>query len=50
MSELEPGDKKAAFTGLVVTAVLLFILAFTIVQLTNSHYRGAEGAHAEATK
>ena len=50
MSELEPGDKKAAFTGLVVTAVLLFILAFSIVKFTNRLYAGGEGAHAEATK
>ena len=45
MSELEPGDKKAAFTGLVVTATLLFILAFSIVQLTNRHYAGKAAEH-----
>ena len=50
MSELEPGDKKAAFTGLVVTAILLFIVAFTIVQLTNRKYAGESATHAESTK
>lgn len=49
MSELQSGDKKAAFLGMIVTAVALFIVAFTIVQLTNAKYAG-EGAHAEATK
>jgi hypothetical protein len=50
MSELEPGDKKAAFTGLVVTALLLFILAFSLVMITNRMYAGGEGAHAGSTK
>jgi len=47
-----PGtDKAAALTGLVVTAVLLFIMAFTIVKLTNAKYAGHEkGAAAETQK
>ncbi|HEX9564885.1 MAG TPA: hypothetical protein VF981_12965 [Gemmatimonadaceae bacterium] len=49
MSELEHGDKKSAFIGMIVTAIALFIVAFTIVQLTNASYAG-EGAHVEATK
>ncbi len=49
MSELEPGDKRAAVVGLIVTAVMLFLVAFTIVQLTNAKYAG-EGAHAAATR
>ena len=49
MSELEPGDKRAAIIGMIVTAVALFVLAFTIVQLTNAKYAG-EGTHAEATR
>lgn len=44
MSELQPTDKRAAFIGLVVTAVLLFLVAFTIVQLTNSHYANEKAA------
>jgi hypothetical protein len=42
MSELQPGDKRAAFMGLIVTAVLLFIIAFSIVQITNASYAGDE--------
>lgn len=49
MSELEPSDKKSAFVGMIVTAVALFVVAFTIVQLTNAKYAG-EASHAEATK
>jgi hypothetical protein len=44
MSELQPGDKKAAFIGLIVTAILLFAVAFTIVQLTNASYAGEKAA------
>jgi hypothetical protein len=50
MSELEPGDKKAAYRGLIITAILLFLLSFTIVQLTNRKYAGEKGAHPETTK
>jgi hypothetical protein len=46
MTELQPTDKKAAYTGLVVTAILLFAMGFTIVTLTNRHF--AAKAHAEA--
>ena len=35
---LHVGDKKAAFIGMIVTALLLFVMAFTIVKLTNSHF------------
>ncbi|HUQ82247.1 MAG TPA: hypothetical protein VM076_13940 [Gemmatimonadaceae bacterium] len=43
---LHSGDKRAAFIGLIVTAVLLFIMSFTIVKLTNAKFAGhkAEGA------
>jgi hypothetical protein len=50
MSEHQPSDKKAAYIGLVVTAVLLFLMSFTIVQLTNHEYAGREGQHAPAGK
>ena len=42
---LYAGDKRAAFVGMIVTAVLLFIMAFTIVKLTNAKFAGhnAEG-------
>ena len=35
---LYPEDKRAAFTGLIVTAVLLFAMSFTIVKLTNAKF------------
>lgn len=41
-SNLQPEDKKAALTGLVVTAIGLFIFAFVIVILTNKKFEGAE--------
>lgn len=39
-------DKGAAFTGLVVGALLLLATVVTVVKLTNSHFaaRGHEGA------
>lgn len=49
MSELQPGDKRSAFVGMLVTALLLFVFAFGIVLWTNSQFAGAE-SHAEATK
>lgn len=49
MSELEPGDKRSAFVGMLVTALLLFVFAYGIVMWTNSQFAGAE-SHAEATK
>jgi hypothetical protein len=47
MSELQPGDKRSAFVGMIVTAVLLFVFAFSIVKLTNAKYAGE--SHAETT-
>lgn len=49
MSELETGDKRSAFMGMIVTALLLFLFAFGIVQWTNSKFAGAE-SHGETTK
>ena len=49
MSELEPGDKRSAYVGMIVTAALLFVFAYGIVLWTNSKFAGGE-AHAEATK
>ncbi len=50
MSEHQTSDKKAAYIGLVVTAVLLVLMSFTIVQLTNHKYAGREGQHAATAK
>ena len=46
---LHPGDKKAAFIGMIVTTALLFIMAFAIVELTNAKFAGhkAEGKAGE---
>ena len=46
---LYAGDKRAAFVGLIVTAAVLFVMAFTIVKLTNAKFAGhkAEGKAAE---
>jgi hypothetical protein len=42
-------DAKAAFTGLIVGAIILFGIVRTIVYLTNARYQG-EKTPAEATK
>ena len=44
---LYPEDKKAAFIGLIVTALLLFTMSFTIVKLTNAKF-SREKAEAKA--
>lgn len=41
-------DAKAAFTGLIIGAILLFVIVRGIVYLTNAHY--AQKSHAESTK
>ena len=47
----QPDDKKAAFAGLIVTAVALFVIAYSIVLWTNSRFEGHEkgGSAAEST-
>jgi hypothetical protein len=50
MSAPQPNDKSAAFKGLLVTAVLLFVMAFTIVKLTNARFASHQGAAAAAEK
>ena len=50
MTAPENTDKSAGFTGLILGAIVIFVLLFSIVRLTNAHYAGAEGASAEATK
>lgn len=49
MSELQAGDKRSAFVGMIVTTILLFVFAFGIVQWTNSLFASGE-SHAETTK
>ena len=43
-----PEDKKAGFTGLIVGAIVLFCVMFSIVMITNRHYAGKTEAHATA--
>ena len=50
MSEHHASDKRAAFRGLIVTAILLFLMSFTIVKLTSRMYTAGEGSHAAETK
>lgn len=40
MSAPASGDKAAAFKGLVVTTILLAVMAYSIVLLTNRKFAG----------
>ena len=45
---LHRGDMKAAFTGLILGAIVLFGIVVTIVKFTNQHYSqeaAAEKSH-----
>jgi hypothetical protein len=46
MSAPQPGDKSAAFAGLILGSIALFVLVFGVVRLTNAAYSG----HGEAGK
>jgi len=46
MSHEHSSDSKAAFTGLIVTALALFVFAFGIVMYTNAKYAGHEAGKA----
>ena len=52
MSAPHPGDKSAGFSGLILGAIVLFVVLFGIVKMTNASYAGEHGekAAAEATK
>ena len=51
MAHHHGSDKGAAFVGMIVTTALLFIMAFTIVKLTNAKFAGhAAEAKAGQTK
>ena len=46
-----PGDKRAGYTGLIVGAVVVFLIVWGIVHLTNRKYAGeGEGAAAAETR
>ena len=42
-----PSDRKAAYTGLVLGAVAVFIILFTVVKVTNASFAGEHEAKAE---
>lgn len=50
MSDSHPTDKSAAFRGLIITSILLFLVVTSIVKLTNMKYAGHEAGAVEATK
>lgn len=45
-----PEDRRAAFTGLIVGAIALIVIVFTIVKLTNASFASHEKPAAEANK
>lgn len=49
MSAPHPGDKSAAFTGLILGAIAIFVIMFGIVRWTNARYAGHSAAPAAAT-
>ena len=42
MSGPQPGDKAAAFKGMIVTAVLLFVMSYAIVIVKNRQFASHE--------
>jgi hypothetical protein len=40
----QPGDKSAGFSGLILGGIVLFVVLFGIVRMTNAKYAG----HGEA--
>jgi hypothetical protein len=49
MSAPQPGDKSAAFTGLILGAITIFVIVFSIVRITNARYAGhGEGGETPA--
>ena len=50
MSAPHDGDKSAAFSGLILGSIAIFVLMFAVVRLTNAHYdkAKAQGGHGAA--
>jgi hypothetical protein len=44
-----PSDRKAAYTGLIVGAVLVFAILFGVVKLTNAQFAGEHGEQGATT-
>ena len=49
MSHPLPGDKPAGYLGLIIGAVVLFVVLFGIVKMTNARYANEHGTKAAAT-
>lgn len=48
-----PSDRKAAFSGLILGAVVVFIVLLGVVKVTNARFAGHAGgekSESEATK
>lgn len=52
MSASGQTDKSAGFTGLILGAIAIFVILFSIVRITNASYasEGVEKATVEAPK
>lgn len=52
MSASGQTDKSAGFTGLILGAIAIFVILFSIVRITNASYpkEGGEKAGVEAPK
>ncbi len=48
MSASQQTDKSAGFTGLILGAIAIFVILFSIVRLTNAHY-ASEAKETPAT-
>jgi hypothetical protein len=43
-----PSDRKAAYTGLIVGAIAVFIILFSVVKVTNASFAGEAGEKGAA--
>lgn len=48
MSMPLPQDRRGGLMGLVIGGILLFVVLYGIVRLTNAHYASLEGAEKPA--
>ena len=45
-----PNDRKAAFTGLIVGAIAVFVILFATVKLTNASFAAGEHGAKETSE
>jgi hypothetical protein len=50
MSAPQQTDKSAGFTGLILGAIAIFVILFSIVRITNARYNTAEKEAAPAAQ